>query len=86
MLLDSLMGTTAIVLGALMAFYSAPLAALMREGDERWRENAWTETFEPNVRLLETDRGRWMIFRGWLLLAATGFVTIGAGLVLRVVL
>lgn len=86
MALDLLIGTASLVLAGLLAAYSAPLATLMREGDDGWRERGWTQAYEPDVGLLASERGRWWIFRGWLLLSATGFLAIGAGLVLRVVL
>ena len=80
------MGSASLILGALLVIYSSPLATLMREGDDRWREQAWTQTFEPAVGFLESDHGRWWIFRGWLLLAALGFVVIGAALDARALL
>lgn len=84
--LDLVMGYGAIALGALLALFSAPLATLMREGDDGWRERGWTQAYEPDVGLLESDRGRWWIFRCWLLLSAVGFVVIGGGLVVRALL
>ena len=83
MLLDLVLGNAALLLGALLAIFSAPLATLMREGDDGWRERGWTQVYEPDVGFLETDRGRWLIFRSWLLLSAVGFVAIGVGLVVR---
>jgi hypothetical protein len=83
MLLDLVLGPSALVLGALLAIFSSPLATLMREGDDGWRERGWTQVYEPDVGFLETERGRWMIFRGWLLLSAAGFLAVGAGLMAR---
>jgi hypothetical protein len=86
MLLDLLLGPAALLIGGLLTAYSAPLATLMREGDDGWRERAWTQTYEPQAGFLESDHGRWWVFRCWLLISALGFVVIGAGLVLRAVL
>ena len=86
MVLDIVMGYASIMLGALLVVFSAPLATLMREGDDGWRERGWTQSFEPDTAFLESDRGRWWIFRCWLFLSAAGFIVIGAGLVLRQVL
>ena len=86
MVIDLIMGNAAIVLAGLLAGFSAPLATLMREGDDRWREQPWTQSFEPDVAFLESERGRWWIFRGWLLLSAVGFLAIGVGLDARVLL
>lgn len=83
MLIDLLMGIAAVTIAALMTRFSPRLADLMREGDDRWREQPWTESFEPDVPFLATDRGRWWVFRGWLLLAASGFFVVGAALLLR---
>ena len=83
---DLVIGNAAVVLGALLLIFSAPLATLMREGDDEWRERGWTQAFEPDAAVLESDRGRWWVFRCWLLLSATGFVVIGAGLVGRALL
>jgi hypothetical protein len=52
----------------------------MREGDDGWRERGWTQAYEPDVGFLESDRGRWWIFRGWLFLSAAGFLAVGVGL------
>ena len=86
MVLDLVIGTVSFLIGTLLVAYSAPLATLMREGDDGWRERGWTGAYEPDVGFLESDRGRWWIFRGWLLLSATGFVVVGAGLLLRTLL
>ena len=86
MALDIVMGYSAILVGCLLIGFSAPLATLMREGDDGWRERGWTQAFEPDVGFLESDRGRWWIFRAWLLLSAVGFVVVGAGLVFRALL
>ena len=80
------MGNAAIILGALLVIFSGQLATLMREGDDGWRERGWTQAYEPDVGFLESDRGRWWIFRCWLLLSAVGFVVVGAGLVFRALL
>ena len=86
MAIDLVLGTTSIVLAVLLGVYSPRLADLMREGDDGWRERGWTQAYEPDVGFLESDRGRWWIFRGWLLLSAAGFLVIGAGLVFRAML
>ena len=86
MLLDLMIGTPSLMIGALLVAYSGPLASLMREGDDGWRERGWTQAYEPNAAFLESDRGRWWIFRSWLLLSATGFVVIGTGLLFRALL
>ena len=86
MLLDLVLGTASFLIGSLLGAYSSPLASLMREGDDGWRERGWTQAYEPDAAFLESDRGRWWIFRGWLLLSAAGFVIIGAGLLFRAVL
>jgi hypothetical protein len=78
--LDLVMGSASIVLGTLLVIFSAPLATLMREGDDGWRERGWTQAYEPDVSFLESDRGRWWIFRCWLFLSAAGFLAIGVGL------
>jgi hypothetical protein len=85
MVLDLVLGPASLLIGTLLAVYSGPLATLMREGDDGWRERGWTEAYEPDTAFLESDRGRWWIFRCWLLLSATGFVVIGAGLLLRAI-
>ena len=80
------MGAAAVLLGLLLVAFSAPLAHLMREGDERWRhEQPWATSYEPQVGLLASDQGRFWILRGWLLLSAAGFAVIGVALVLRAV-
>lgn len=86
MVLDIAMGYGSIILGALLIVFSSQLATLMREGDDGWRERGWTQAYEPNVGFLESERGRWLIFRGWLLVSAGGFLVIGAGLVARALL
>jgi hypothetical protein len=80
---DLVMGYASLILGALLIVFSGPLATHMREGDDGWRERGWTQAYEPDAPFLATDRGRWWIFRGWLLLSAAGFVVIGIGLVVR---
>ena len=85
-ILDLAMGYAALLLGGLLAGFSGPLATLMREGDDGWRERGWTQAYEPDVGFLESDRGRWWIFRSWLLLSAAGFTVVGAGLLVRALL
>jgi len=80
---DLVMGAVAVGLGLALIGFSAPLADLMKEGDERYRGHPWVEAFEPDQPWLETDSGRWWILRSWLLLSAAGFVAIGALLLLR---
>ncbi len=83
MVLDLVIGYSSLVIGALLLAFSAPLATLMREGDDGWRERGWTQAYEPDVGFLESERGRWWIFRCWLLLSAAGFLVVGGGLVVR---
>ncbi|HEX8122140.1 MAG TPA: hypothetical protein VF549_12835 [Solirubrobacteraceae bacterium] len=83
MVADLVIGASSLLMGVLLVAFSAPLATMMREGDDGWRENGWTQSYEPDAAFLESDRGRWWIFRGWLLLSAFGFLVIGAGLLLR---
>ena len=84
MVIDLVMGASAVLLGLVLAGFSAPLALLMREGDERWRdERPWTAAYEPQVGFLASDRGRFWILRGWLLACAAGFAGIGIALLLR---
>ena len=87
MVIDYLMGVSGLLLGTLLVAYSARLADLMQEGDEIYREqHPWVETYEPQVRWLESTTGRWWILRGWVLMAATGFCLIGSMLLLRAAL
>lgn len=86
MLLDLVIGNASLLIGVLLLAYSGRLATLMREGDDGWRERGWTGNYEPNVAFLESDRGRWWIFRGWLLLSSVGFVVVAVGLLLRALL
>ncbi|HEV2813652.1 MAG TPA: hypothetical protein VGW10_10400 [Solirubrobacteraceae bacterium] len=84
--LDLVLGNSALLIGGMLVAFSGRLATLMREGDDGWRERGWTQAYEPDAAFLESDRGRWWVFRCWLLLSATGFVVIGAGLVGRALL
>jgi hypothetical protein len=83
MLIDLLMGLSALGIATLMSVFSPRLADLMREGDDRWREQPWTGSFEPDVPFLASDRGRWWIFRAWLLITSAGFLVVGVALVVR---
>jgi hypothetical protein len=84
MTVDLLMGVAALLLGLALAGFSAPLADLMREGDERLREqHPWVQAYEPQAGPLATAVGRWWILRSWLLISSAGFVSVGAALVLR---
>ena len=84
MTIDLLMGFASLLIGFTLSGFSAPLAHLMKEGDERYREeHPWVQAYEPQVGWLATDTGRWWILRSWLLLAAMGFAVIGALLVAR---
>jgi hypothetical protein len=85
-IVDLVMGFSAVVIAASLASFSAPLADLMQEGDEHYREqHPWVESYEPQVRWLATDSGRWWILRGWLLFFATGFAVVGGALLARVI-
>jgi hypothetical protein len=83
MVLDLVIGYASLIIGALLLGFSGPLATLMREGDDGWRERGWTQAYEPDVGFLESERGRWWIFRCWLLLSAAGFLVVGGGLIIR---
>jgi hypothetical protein len=87
MVLDVVMGASAVLAGLVLVAFSAPLARLMREGDERLREEQpWTTVYEPQVGILASDHGRFWILRGWLLACAAGFAGVGLALLLRVAL
>jgi hypothetical protein len=87
MVVDFVMGISAVLIGLALVGFSAPLADLMQEGDERYREqHPWVESYEPQVRWLETTTGRWWVLRSWLLLGALGFLVIGTMLVVRAAL
>ena len=82
--LDLLMGLTALAIGVALTAFSAPLARSLREGDDQWREqHPWTAAYEPQTTWTATDRGRFLILRGWLLASSAGFVVVGAGLLMR---
>ena len=84
MIIDLVMGATALMIGLWLGVCSGPLADHLQEGDERYRENyPWVETFEPQVGWLATADGRWWVLRGWLLASAVGFTGIGLALALR---
>ena len=84
MIIDLVMGVTALMLGLWLGVCSGPLADHLQEGDERYRENhPWVESFEPQVGFLASADGRWWILRGWLLVSAVGFVGVGLALALR---
>jgi hypothetical protein len=87
MIVDLVMGLTAVTLGLLLTAYSSRLADLLQEGDDRWREeHPWVQAFEPQVGPLATDRGRWWILRSWLLVSSFGFCVVGFALVGRAAL
>jgi hypothetical protein len=84
MIVDLVMGLSALLIGVWLLVCSGPLADFMQEGDERIRErNPWVETFEPRSGFFATADGRWWILRGWLIAASLGFAGIGLALVLR---
>lgn len=87
MVIDLLMGFTALAIGLWLAVCSGPLADHLQEGDQHLREqHPWTEGFEPQASFLASADGRWWILRGWLLASALGFAVVGTGLVLRSVI
>ena len=78
------MGLAALIIGIALLAFSAPLAHLMQEGDERLREeHPWVEAYEPQAGILASATGRWWILRGWLLGCAGGFGLVGALLLVR---
>ena len=82
--LDLALGLVALAIGAALAAFSAPLARSLREGDDRWRErHPWTAAYEPQAAWTATDRGRFLVLRGWLLACSAGFLVVGTGLLLR---
>jgi hypothetical protein len=82
--IDVVMGASAVLIGLWLAVCSGPLADFMQEGDDRIRErHPWVAGFEPQAGFFATADGRWWILRGWLLSAAVGFEGIGLALVLR---
>ena len=55
MIIDLVMGVTALMIGLWLGVCSGPLADHLQEGDERYREeHPWVETFEPQVGFLAT--------------------------------
>jgi hypothetical protein len=87
MVIDLVMGMSALLIGVALTGFSAPLADLMKEGDERYREDhPWVQAYEPQAGWLATDSGRWWILRSWLLFFAAGFVVVGGALLVRAVL
>jgi hypothetical protein len=86
-IVDLVMGICAVAIAASLSGFSAPLADLMKEGDERYREDhPWVEAYEPQARFLATDAGRWWVLRGWLLFFAAGFAVVGVLLIARAAL
>ncbi len=84
MVLDLILGAVAVAIGASLLTYRSPLAQLMREGDDHWREqHPWTAAYEPQAAVLSSAEGRLRVFRTWLVVSAAGFAAVGAGLLLR---
>lgn len=84
MVLDLVLGAVAVAIGVSLLAFADPLAGLMREGDDRWREqHPWTAAYEPRTAALASNEGRLRVFRTWLLVSAVGFVAVGGGLLLR---
>ncbi len=77
------MGLAALGIGSALLAFSAPLAHLLREGDEHYRQIPWAQAFEPSDGWLASDTGRWRLFRGWILAGGAGFLCVGTGLLLR---
>jgi hypothetical protein len=86
MLIDLVMGLTALAFAALLAGYSAPLADGLLEGDDRLRErHPWVQAYEPQVGWLASETGRWWILRSWMLGASLAFLVVGVLLELRAI-
>ncbi len=81
--LDLFFGILALSIGGALAAFSAPLTEALREGDDRWRdERPWTQSFEPRA-LRASERGRFLVFRAYLLTCSSAFIVVGVGLALR---
>ena len=81
---DLALGFAALAIGTLLVAFSAPLAHLMQEADDHYRERfPWAQAYEPQTGRLATATGRWWILRSWLLLSAVGFVGMGLALAAR---
>jgi hypothetical protein len=83
MAIDMVMGVASTLIGVALLARNVQLAALMKEGDDRYRGHPWLRAFEPSDGPLATDAGRIAAFRAWVLASAAAFVAIGAALVAR---
>ena len=83
MVIDLVMGITAILIGTALYTESATLASYMKEGDEHYRGHPWLRAFEPTQGPLATDEGRVKAFRIWIGGSGAAFVAVGAALILR---
>ena len=85
-MIDVVYALAAVLIGGFLAGFSGPLAHLMLEGDDRYREQyPWVQAYEPQSGFLATTTGRWWILRSYLILSAVGFEVIGLALLVRVV-
>ena len=83
MAIDLAMGAASALIGLALLVNNAQLAALMKEGDDRYREHPWLRAFEPTDGPLATDAGRFVAFRAWIITSSAGFLAVGAALALR---
>jgi hypothetical protein len=83
MAIDLLMGLAGVLIGAGLLLRNTHLATLMKEGDEHYRGHPWLRVFEPTEGPLATESGRFVVFRGWILVSGAGFLAVGAALLAR---
>ena len=83
MAIDLVMGAASALIGLALLVNSTQLAALMKEGDDRYRGHPWLRAFEPSDGPLATDAGRVTAFRAWIIASGAGFLAVGAALAAR---